>query len=53
VELINELDKGSGVSINQLKEHAKIPEIEFQNAIMELINEGAIYQPSPHKYRKL
>ena len=53
VDLINELDKGSGVNINQLKEDAKIPENEFQNAIMELINEGAIYQPSPGKYRKL
>jgi len=53
VELINELDKGSGVNVNQLKELAKIPDIEFQNALMELINEGAIYQPISGKYRKL
>ena len=53
VDLINELDKGSGVNVNQLKDYAKIPENEFQNAIMELINEGTIYQPSPGKYRKL
>ncbi|MFX1295556.1 MAG: OB-fold nucleic acid binding domain-containing protein [Promethearchaeota archaeon] len=53
VELIRELDDGHGVNINQLKEHAGIPEIDFQDALTELINEGTIYQPSSGKYKIL
>ena len=53
VDLIRNLDEGQGVSSNQLKSNIKIPEIEFQNAMMDLINEGTIYQPSPGKYRIL
>ncbi len=53
VELIRELDEGLGVSIAQLKERVTIPENDFQNAIMELINEGTIYQPNSGKYKLL
>lgn len=53
VELINNLDKGNGVSSNQLKKLADIPEVDFQDVLMELINEGTIYQPNPGKYRIL
>ncbi|NVM53728.1 MAG: hypothetical protein HWN66_08495 [Candidatus Helarchaeota archaeon] len=53
VELINKLDEAKGVSINKLKEHANIPEIDFQDALTELINEGTIYQPNPGKYKIL
>lgn len=53
VELIRKLDEGQGVSSNQLKTNIKIPENDFQNTIMDLINEGTIYQPSPGKYRIL
>ncbi|MHA1648658.1 MAG: OB-fold nucleic acid binding domain-containing protein [Candidatus Helarchaeota archaeon] len=53
LEIIREFDEGSGVSITLLKEHAHMPEIDFQDAITELINEGTIYQPSAGKYKIL
>ncbi|MHA1131180.1 MAG: OB-fold nucleic acid binding domain-containing protein [Candidatus Helarchaeota archaeon] len=53
VELIRNLDDGVGVSVLLLKEQANIPEIDFHNAIMELINEGTIYQPNSGKYKIL
>ena len=53
VDLIRELDEGVGVSVVLLKERANIPEIDFHDAITELINEGTIYQPSSGKYKIL
>ena len=53
VELIRNLDEGQGISKNQLKINLKIPEIEFENALTDLINEGTIYQPSSGKFKIL
>ncbi|MDD1778708.1 MAG: OB-fold nucleic acid binding domain-containing protein [Candidatus Helarchaeota archaeon] len=59
VELIRKLDvsqgtsKSQGISKNQLKTNLKIPEIDFENALTDLINEGTIYQPSPGKFKIL
>ncbi len=53
VELIKELDQGSGVSVSKIKETSNIPDIDFQDVITELINEGTIYQPRSGKYKLL
>lgn len=53
VELISQLDDSRGISLDDLKQKAAIPEADFQEALTELINEGTIYQPNPGKYKIL
>lgn len=53
VDLIKKLDETKGVSLSELKQQGNISEIDFQDIIKELINEGIIYQPSPGKYKIL
>jgi len=53
VQSIKNLDQGQGVNSNQLKEYLNIPELDFEEAIKELINEGTIYKPGSGRYKIL
>ncbi|MHA1321869.1 MAG: OB-fold nucleic acid binding domain-containing protein [Candidatus Helarchaeota archaeon] len=53
VELIKQLDQQSGVSKNELMENLNVLDVDFQEALTDLINEGTLYQPNPGKYKLL
>ncbi|HDI10633.1 MAG TPA: hypothetical protein ENF65_02670 [Euryarchaeota archaeon] len=53
LRLIEEKDYGEGVSMDTLFEELGLDEEELSDLIIELLNEGEIYEPKPGVYRRV
>jgi len=53
LELIDGLDKGSGVEIGKIIELSNLPENVIENGINELLGSGVLYEPTPGVLKKV
>lgn len=53
LQLLQELDKGSGVEVSKLFEILSLPEDAVENVLTELLDEGYIFEPFPGKLKRI
>jgi len=53
LEIINSLDDGDGVEITKLFEIVKLSDNIVERSIDELLAEGALYEPTPGRFKKI
>ncbi|HDJ96580.1 MAG TPA: hypothetical protein ENG45_00725 [Candidatus Aenigmarchaeota archaeon] len=53
LELLEKLDKGSGVEGTVLASEANIPQNVFEKTLDELLDDGLIFEPKPGVYKKV